>query len=128
MKYVVTTLGMSLLLVSFLGQADELTTDWIQPVSGFHENTLGTEIRAVEPIEETGETRIILSVPKESISEYGDIPEVVVVAKKPKKEQQPEIQIRHEWVSDYDNDNYGLVLYLGKDDQLPFRIYFKGLE
>lgn len=128
MKRLFGSFGIGLMMWSLQGLAAELQTDWIEPVPGYEEKTLGTVIKAVEPEGETGDTRIMISVPKLSVANTSDIQEIIVVAKQPRKDKKPEVSIRHEWVADYDNDHYGLVLYLGKDEQIPFRIYFKGIE
>ena len=50
--------------------------------------------------------------------------EVVVVGQSP-EERKPffDIQYETEWVDDYDTDNYGLVIRLGKDGNVPIRLY-----
>ena len=104
--------------------AGELSTDWITPVTGTTEATLGASVRAVEP-DATGETtKVTIAIPRAKMEGAGDMQEVVVVGKRPDESEEP-LEIRHEWVKDYDKDNYGLVLYLGKDGNIPLRLYLK---
>lgn len=105
--------------------AAELQTEWIKPVEGFKDSSLGATITAVEPVAADGGARVTLAVPKAKMGNSNGVEEIIVTAKKPGAEKNlPEISIRHEWVADYDNDNYGLVVYLGKDGSIPFRLYF----
>lgn len=105
--------------------AQELQTDWIEPVAGASEKTLGASIRAVEPGDEEGSTKVTIAIPKQSVGDNGDMQEVVVYGRQPDKSE-PSLDVRHEWVADYDKDYYGLVLYLGKDGNVPLRLYLKG--
>ena len=104
--------------------AEELQTDWIQPVTGAEEKTLGASLRAVETSAEDGSTRVTIAIPKASVADTADIQEVIVVGQRPDKSE-PTLDVRHEWVADYDKDYYGLVLYLGKDGNIPLRLYLK---
>lgn len=119
--------GLLGLLMAGPATAEELQSDWIEPVPGFAENVLGVEIRSVDAPDLEGETRVTLSVPKASLANDPSIHEVIVVAER-SGERRSQTPIRHEWVSDYDDDNYGLVLYLGKNEQIPFRLYFDAGE
>ncbi|MGD9660789.1 MAG: hypothetical protein AB7U63_05905 [Porticoccaceae bacterium] len=107
--------------------AAELQTDWIEPVEGYQENSLGAILKAVDVSPEDGSTRVTISIPKASVAEDSDMEEVVVYGRRADKSE-AEINIRHEWVADYDKDNYGLILYLGKDGNIPLRLYLKGQE
>lgn len=108
--------------------ATELRTDWIEPVEGFSEKSLGAQIRSIEsaPADEGG-TRVTIAIPKGSVANAEDIEEVIVLGRKPDKTE-PTLDISHEWVADYDRDYYGLVLYLGKNGNIPLRLYFKGQD
>jgi hypothetical protein len=117
-----------LTLVATQVLAAELQTQWIEPVEGFHEDILGVEITAVEPVaaqEGVPEgTQVKIMVPKAMLGDRDDIQEIIVIGKKPEEDKKPQVTIPHKWVADYDKDNYGLVVYLGKDGKLPFRLYF----
>ena len=47
--------------------------------------------------------------------------EVVVVGRRPAKPEP--LDITYEWLDDYENDNYGLVIRLGKNSNWPIRLY-----
>ena len=61
------------------------------------------------------------AVPTYAQDGASEIEEVVVVGRKPEKPQP--LDITYEWLDDYDNDNYGLVIRLGKDSRWPIRLY-----
>jgi hypothetical protein len=102
------------------GEDDEpIQSDWLELVKGYKGETLGTELREIE---DDGENRTVtLAIPKESISHPDEIEEVVVVGRKPDKPEP--INIEYEWLDDYENDNYGLVIRLGKNSRWPIRFY-----
>jgi len=111
-------------LLSMPSLAAELQTDWIEPVEGYQENTLGAKLRAVDVSPDDGSTRVTISIPKASLEDDTDMQEVIVYGRKADKSES-QINIRHEWVEDYEKDNYGLILYLGKDGNIPLRLYLK---
>jgi len=104
--------------------AAEVQTDWIEPKAGYEEHTLGAKLRAVDVSPDDGSTKVTLSIPKTAVADRDEISEVVVYGKRA-DQSEPELEIRHEWVADYDKDNYGLVLYLGKNGNMPLRLFFK---
>ena len=114
----------SVLVLTFIApvsgeEVKPLQSDWLELVKGYKGETLGTELREIN---DDGETRTItLAIPKESISHPDEIEEVVVVGRKP-EEPEP-INIEYEWLDDYENDNYGLVIRLGKNSRWPIRFY-----
>ena len=116
-------ISLMLLLASPLVQAEEVSTDWISPVRGETESRLGASVQSVES-DESGSSTVTLSIPKPALEGAENMEEVVVVGQGPDDSEEP-LEIRHEWVSDYDKDNYGLVLYLGKNGNVPLRLYFK---
>lgn len=107
--------------------AGELKTDWIEPVEGYEEATLGAKLETLEISPVDGSTTVTIAIPRISVDENGDIEEVIIYGKGPDKTE-PRIDIPHEWVSDYDKDNYGLILYLGKNANIPLRLYLKGQD
>jgi hypothetical protein len=111
------------LLVSATTLAQEgtsLQSDWLELVKGHKGDALGVELREIEAGEEEGSRTVTLAVPKTSIEHPDAIEEVVVVGRKP---DDPEpLNIKYEWVSDYDDDNYGLIIHLG-DSNWPIRLY-----
>lgn len=98
---------------------EPLQSDWLELVKGYKGDALGTELREIDD-DEDGRT-VTLAIPKKSISHPDAIEEVVVVGRKP-EEPEP-LDISYEWLDDYENDNYGLVIRLGKDSRWPIRLY-----
>ena len=107
-----------------LSQSDDdaLKSDWIELVKGYKGGTMGAEIREIEDVAEDGSRKITLAIPKTSMRHPDEIEEVVVIGRKP-EEPEPLFNLRLEWLDDYDNDNYGLVIHLGKDSNWPIRLY-----
>ena len=105
-----------------LGQSDQepLQSDWLELVKGARGEAMGVEMREVE--EESGTRKLTLSIPKSSMEHPDSIEEVVVIGRKPEKPE-PLFDISYEWVDDYDNDNYGLVIRLSKDSNWPIRLF-----
>lgn len=100
-------------------EGEPLQSDWLELVKGYKGKTLGTELREID---DTGESRTItLAIPKTSISSPDEIEEVVVVGRQPEKPEP--LDITYEWLDDYENDNYGLVIRLGKNSRWPIRLY-----
>jgi hypothetical protein len=108
--------------LAMLAQGEDVEpvqSDWLELVKGYKGETLGTEMREIE---DDGENRTVtLAIPKESISHPDTIEEVVVVGRKP-QELEP-LEIEYKWLDDYDEDNYGLVIYLGRNSRWPIRFY-----
>lgn len=109
-------------------QAETVTmqTDWMELVKGYKGKEMGAELRDIEPEDSFGGRKITIAIPKSAIAEPGAMEEVRVVGHRPEQtEFEFPIEFRHEWVDDYDNDFYGLVLYLGKDANVPIRLYME---
>jgi hypothetical protein len=98
-----------------------LTSDWMKLVKGYRDPATGVEMREVEEGDTSGSRTITLSIPKSSMSNPDTIEEVVVVGRRPEKPEP--LDITYEWLDDYENDNYGLVIRLGKDSNWPIRLY-----
>jgi hypothetical protein len=112
----------SLPLVVFAeGDAQPLQSDWMQLVKGYRDKATGVEMKEVENGETADSRTITLSIPKSSINNPADIEEVVVYGRRPEKPEP--LDITYEWLDDYDNDNYGLVIRLGKNSNWPIRLY-----
>ncbi len=99
-----------------------LQSDWIELVKGKRDKELGAEVREVGPGEVAGTQKITLSIPKASVGNRDDIEEVLVVGRRPEKFEFP-LKVEWKWLDDYDNDNYGLVLYLSEGSNWPIRLY-----
>lgn len=106
-------------IVQVQAAGEPLESDWLELVKGYKGDSLGTEL---VDIDDEGESRAItLAIPKASMSHPDEIEEVVVVGRKPEKPEP--LDITYEWLDDYDNDNYGLVIRLGKNSRWPIRLY-----
>lgn len=117
------TLLTGLALLSPLALAQEATSlqsDWIDLVKGSKGKTLGVEVQDVQPGDTPGTQKVYIAVPKVSMGHPDAIEEVLVVGQAPEKSEPLDIQ--YEWVYDYDEDNYGLVLQLGEGNW-PIRLY-----
>ena len=68
-----------------------------------------------------GTRTVTLAIPKSAMADPADIEEVVVIGRRPEKPEP--LDISFEWLDDYDSDNYGLVIRLGKDSNWPIRLY-----
>ena len=113
-------LALPLLLVA-QDEALPLQSGWMELVKGQRDPATGVEMREVEE-ENAGETRTVNNyIPKTSMNHPDTIEEVVVVGRRPEKPEP--LDISYEWLDDYDNDNYGLVIRLGKDSNWPIRLY-----
>ncbi|MFT4825838.1 MAG: hypothetical protein ACJAUG_000067 [Halioglobus sp.] len=109
-----------------LGQAQKIETSWLELVKGFKGSEVGAQMREVETDAKTGEKTLSISIPKAAIAHPRQMEEVIVVGQMPKK-REPFIDVDYEfeWVDDYDKDNYGLVIRLGKDSNWPIRLYMQ---
>jgi hypothetical protein len=102
----------------------EVQTGWMDLVKGSRDSTVGAEVVGVEAGDTAGTQKITLAIPKTSIASPGDIEEVLVIGQRPEKPEKPEpLDITFEWAADYDSDNYGLVIRLGRNTNWPIRLY-----
>jgi len=124
LRFLILTLTLLLALPVTLAAQDEplpLQSGWMELVKGHRDPATGVEMREVEQ-ESAGETRTVtLSIPKTSMNHPDTIEEVVVVGRRPEKPEP--LDISYEWLDDYDNDSYGLVIRFGKDTKWPIRLY-----
>jgi hypothetical protein len=101
-------------------EGTSLESDWLEFVTGSKGSAMGVEVRDIQPGDEEGTQKIVLAVPKKAISHPDEIEEVVVVGRAPEKPEP--LDIRYEWLNDYDEDNYGLVIHIG-ESRWPIRLY-----
>lgn len=116
-----TRYALSTLLILTPACAMALETGQLKREAGATESVLGAR---VESVEELGgeQQKILVSIPAQEGGQAPEIEEVIVTA----PEIKPEVKVkpRYEFVDDYAQDRYGFVIYLGKNKNLPFRIYF----
>lgn len=107
-----------------LGQTTTQESDWMELVKGYRGENMGMELRDIQVTEGAEGQTVTLAIPKSAINHPDTMEEVRVVGRRPDKmEFEFPLEFTYEWVDDYDNDYYGLVLHLGKDSQVPFRLF-----
>ncbi len=106
--------------------ADLLKTDWIDLVKGYKDADSGVEVREVVKNKEDGGMQLLVAVPKVRMGDDTDIEEVRVVGQRPEaidpRQWLPEFE--YEWVDDYDNDHYGLLVRFTEEQKIPLRLFF----
>lgn len=120
LKHGLLLLALALAPFALAQEGTSLESDWLEFVTGSRESAAGVELRDIQPGDTEGTQTVVLAVPKKAISHPDDIEEVVVVGRAPEKPEP--LEIRYEWLSDYDQDNYGLVIHLG-ESRWPIRLY-----
>ena len=100
---------------------DPIESDWLELVKGYRGDEIGTELRKIEDGDTADTQKITLAIPKSAISHPDAIEEVIVYGRKP-ADPEP-LDIEYEWLDDYENDNYGLVIRLGRNSRWPIRLY-----
>ena len=121
-----TVCVMLLVSLSAIAQADvsAMETGWMELVEGTRDDASGAELVEIEDGDTSDTQKITLAIPKSAIANPDQIEEVIVIGMKPEAQEKPEpVEFTYEWVSDYDSDNYGLVIRLGKNTNWPIRLY-----
>ncbi|WP_372864658.1 hypothetical protein [Spongiibacter sp.] len=96
----------------------------IQSQVGFVDVVSGARVDAVETVPGMNEYRVLVSLPARDNEPPTEIEEVLVTA--PRIDNEPPLfEPRYEFVKDYAADRYGFYIYLGKQKNIPFRLYFK---
>lgn len=98
-------------------------SDWIELVRGHKDAATGMEVMEIDDKESPDTRKLTLAVPKASVGDRDEIEEVVVVGRRPEQVEPEPIEFSYEWVEDYDNDRYGLVIRIGKESNWPIRLY-----
>ena len=118
----------SLLLPVASAQTDSglLETDWIELVRGYRDEDSGVQVREVTEDRETGTMQLQIAVPKAAMGEVMEMEEVRVVGRRPEKFEFRKLlpEFEYEWVDDYDNDHYGLLVRFTEKQKTPLRLYF----
>jgi hypothetical protein len=121
-----SALMLLLLVLTTSVRAEEgaVETGWLDLVKGSRDSTVGAEVVEIKQGDSDGTQTITLAIPKKSIAKPDEIEEVVVMGQRPEKPDKPEpLDMTFEWASDYDNDNYGLVIRLSRNTNWPIRLY-----
>ncbi|CAA0105020.1 Uncharacterised protein [Halioglobus japonicus] len=99
-------------------------TSWLELVKGPNGEIIGAELVEIQPGDSDDMQKITVAIPKSGLGDRDEIEEVLVIGQRPPEPEKPKpIEFTYEWVADYDNDNYGLVIRLGKDTNWPIRLY-----
>ncbi len=121
---VATSMSFGVGLVSAQDKA-MMETDWLELVKGYKGSGVGAEVREVGAHEEGGQ-RLVIAIPKASMPNRSEMEEVVVVGQAPGKIEFDLIpEFEYEWVDDYDNDYYGLLIRLNEDSKVPIRLFLQ---
>jgi hypothetical protein len=105
-----------------------METDWLELVKGYKGSGVGAEVREVGSDSEGGQ-RLVIAIPKAAMPNRSEMEEVVVVGQAPGKIEFDLIpEFEYEWVEDYDNDYYGLLIRLNEDSKVPIRLFLKSDE
>ena len=121
---VIVALSLGLLATFAHSEGDNMPTGWLELVKGSRDDTMGAQLVNIEDGATDDTQKITVAIPKASLVNRDDIEEVLVIGQRPPKpEKSKPIKFTYEWVSDYDSDNYGLVIHLGKDTNWPIRLY-----
>jgi hypothetical protein len=112
--------------VGAIAQEDTTSTDWLPLVEGYEGEKVGARMRTVEADESTGGQTLVISIPKIAISDPSQMEEVVVVGQAP-EDRKPLFDFKYEfeWLDDYEDDNYGLLIRLGKGNSWPIRVFMR---
>lgn len=112
--------------VTAFGQTAEMQSDWLELVKGHRDSKSGAEVMGVEQDLSSGHRTVMVKVPKVALASETDMEEVRVVGQAPKKREMPDLlpEFETQWVDDYDNDHYGLLVKLKSDQKIPFRLFF----
>lgn len=124
MKKMISAVALATTLLAPPVMGVELQTEWITPDEGFTESRFGVRVHDIEELPDEAGRKITVEIPRESLQHRTDIPEIVITARRSDRTER-QLEIPHAWLADYDNDHYGLVLYLGRNENLPFRLFLK---
>jgi hypothetical protein len=117
-------LVLSLCAMMAHSQGTSVESGWLELVKGSRDDTMGAQLVNIEEGDSADTQKITLAIPKSTVANPDEIEEVLVVGQRlDKPEKSRPIKFTYEWISDYDNDNYGLVIRLGKDTNWPIRLY-----
>lgn len=117
--------GLAVVVSGAVAQVDDsaMQTDWMEFVKGSRDIGSGAEVVEIGEGEADGMRTVTLAIPKKAVNDPADIEEVVVIGQAPQKSEPMDINISYEWISDYDEDNYGLIIRLREDTEWPIRLY-----
>lgn len=107
-----------------LAQSTSLETGWLEFVKGSRGDRVGAQVGDVIQDPETGERQYVIAIPKSAMDNPQMMEEVRVVGRRPDQVEIDLPDFETEWVDDYDNDNYGLLVRLKDGPEIPIRLFF----
>lgn len=119
MRRFIPPFALAVLLCAAGARATE--TGEVRLEEGFVDPSSGIRVERVVPDPATGGREVTLAVPR-APGTVEEVEEVVVTAERPRRMRLPQLK-PHRFVSDYEHDYYGLVVYLGKHEDVPVRFY-----
>jgi hypothetical protein len=90
---------------------------------GYVDPRSGVKVEEIVVLPEQNMQAVHLAVPRSG----EPVEEMVVTARRPSGETVLQLK-PHEFVRDYDHNYYGLVIYLGKHESLPLRLYMDAAQ
>lgn len=109
-----------------LAQSVGMQSDWLELVKGHRDGKSGAQVMDVRKDPTTGHQEVMIKIPKVNMEQDTDMEEVRVVGQAPQKAEMPDLlpELETQWIDDYDNDHYGLLVKLKSDQKIPFRLFF----
>ncbi|MDA8752561.1 hypothetical protein N9M39_00195 [Halieaceae bacterium] len=118
----VAALAFTVALPVLAEEGHGMETDWLEFVKGYKGGVVGAEVREAQPGSPGKGSTLMIAIPKAAMADPSQIEEVRVVGQAPQElDLLPEFE--YEWVDDYDNDFYGLLIRFREDSQMPIRLY-----
>jgi hypothetical protein len=103
-----------------------MESDWLELVKGSRGDTMGAQLMEIETNDADSTRTVTLAIPKQSMGDPDEIEEVLVIGKMPEKSEP--LDVSYEWVRDYDDDNYGLIIHMGSENNWPIRIFMNAVQ
>jgi len=128
LRSMITTAAVTALAVGLRAAAQDdispgMQTGWLELVKGHIGDGVGAEIRDVRRDPESGERHVMVAIPKAALLDNRAIEEVRVIGRAPDRVEINLPDFETEWVDDYDNDFYGLLLRLKDGPETPVRLF-----
>lgn len=121
MKFIIRTIA--LLCIAYSANIFANDSGWLEQKEG-QTNEQGFTVKAIKSGEQ-GIKLITIAVPKEKLnSRKSDIEEVVVIGQRTEKRESLLRNVSYEWVDDFENGDYGLIIKLQEDSKMPLRLRF----
>lgn len=115
--------GLAVLMLACSGWAVAEETVDVELRRGYVDPGSGVKVEDIVVLPRQSLKAVHLAIPRNG----EPIEELVVTARR--RSGKRVLQLKpHEFVRDYDNDYYGLVIYLGRDETRPLRLYLDAAQ